>query len=197
MLPFIVGGVALVATGYGLAKVLEDDCPSVCSEEKKYIKEDLVEKFYLLNQTVFDTSYQEFQSIIEKIKNLELDTKEVIVLKKNFPENEEHQEKIDNVAEKLYTLLYKSDKIFKEHLLEVSNIVKISNDYDSYSKSAKEIVSNTLVLAGIINDILNVKLVNENDKPTKNSKKLILEVKRVLKNFEDEFLIQGFTVSHF
>ena len=26
MIPFIIGGVALAATGYGVAKLLEDDC---------------------------------------------------------------------------------------------------------------------------------------------------------------------------
>lgn len=34
MIPFIIGGVALAATGYGVAKLLEDDC--ICSKSIEY-----------------------------------------------------------------------------------------------------------------------------------------------------------------
>jgi len=54
IIPFIIGGVALAATGYGVAKLLEDDCNCEKNQCKKYLIQIRIKKRML--QTISFTS---------------------------------------------------------------------------------------------------------------------------------------------
>jgi len=189
MLPLILGAVALGTVGYGIAKVLDDDCDCSSIKTKSSYRANTtkdIEQFYSLKQTVYETLYSEFVSNIKKVKNLDLDNFKEINIKSNFPQNEQYIDKINNIVEELYLLLDNCNNLFKLHIAKTLSILEVSKDYKSYSKDAKKTLSDTLVLSNTINDILNINLINQNDKPTKSSKRLVKEVQKVLDSFKDE-----------
>lgn len=63
MLRFIIGGVALVATGYGVAKLLEDECPSRSSSNVSRDDENIEEQ-----EEIKDEEVKAEQKIEEKIE---------------------------------------------------------------------------------------------------------------------------------
>jgi hypothetical protein len=221
MLPFVLGAVALGATGYGVKEYIDsdidrsmafDDAVSNIAEktidaitdfEEKYLMPDwyykakdedksdtdttftTLQNFYTLKQTIYDSSYQEFQTTLKKIKNLNIDKADKINIKNNLPIEQTHIEEITNISNDLTISLYELNLLFQKYIEKITTIVNISNDYKSYSKEASKILSDTLVLSNTINDILNIKVVSKKDKPTKSSKELVEEVKKVLVSFKE------------
>ena len=173
MIQIILGGAALTAVGYGIAKLLEDDCNCIEVKENKQSSVNSLEKFYSLKEDVYNTSYQEFQVILGQINNLSIDEPKKIVFKNNLLKTENYKKKVYSIADELYLQLNNCNILFKGHIVKVLNILESSNDYESYSKDDKRILDNTLVLSNTINNILNVKLINKHDKLTKSYKQLL------------------------
>ncbi|MEA2016811.1 MAG: hypothetical protein U9N59_00055 [Campylobacterota bacterium] len=224
MIPFILGAVALGATGYGVKKYIDSDIDrsiafddavgsiaektinAITGFEEKYIIPDwyyrssdenkndsdidvvnkTLQNFYTLRQSIYDGSYQAFQTTLKKIKHLSLDKQKKIDLNSSFPKSKINKEDILNISNDLFISLYDINQLFQTYITKVSAILEVSKDYKSYSKEAKKTLSDTLVLSNTINDILNINLINQNDKPTKSSKRLVIEVKKVLDSFKDE-----------
>jgi hypothetical protein len=181
MLPLVLGGIAMTAVGYGLAKLFEDDCNCSNNKYEQTIKYIEIDKLSVLKQNVYDTSYAEFKKIIKSIKNLNIGEQEDIVIKTN--QLIQPNQTLNNIAEDLYNLLYKTNDLFKNNITKVTNILDISDDYNAYSNKAKETLSNTLVLSSLIGDILNLKLENT-DNSIKSSEKLITEANKILTKFD-------------
>ena len=224
MLPFVLGAVALGATGYGVKKYIDSDIDrsiafndavsniaektvyALTDFEQKYLMPDwyykakdededesdidttftTLQNFYTLKQSIYESSYQEFQTTLKKIKNLNINKQDKINIKNNLPVEQTHIEEITNISDNLTVSLYNLNLLFQKYIEKTTTIVNISNDYKSYSKDASKILSDTLVLSNTINDILNIKVVNKEDKATKSSKRLIVEVRKVLDSFRDE-----------
>lgn len=179
----VLGGIALTAAGYGLAKYFKDNYTYGTTEEKAATQTEL-ERFYKLKQSVYNGSYQEFQNIIAKIENLDLDNKKNITLKNTIPKTENYKDEINSTANMLYLLLGDCNDRLRESISKISDMIKISSNYPSYSKEAKKTLSDALVISGVIVDILNVDIIEEEEKPSKSSKELITQVNKVLENID-------------
>lgn len=76
MIPFILGGVALAATGYGVAKLLEDNCSEERSEsfyedynDENYekLEDEVIKKYELIQRELHNTTLIELKTALGEI----------------------------------------------------------------------------------------------------------------------------------
>lgn len=187
MLPVILGGVALTAVGYGVARFLEDECHCSKSKEIEVLNADALKKFYQLRQTVFETSYTKLEAMLNEIQNLNIEDKVEIVFTNVLPKTNVYHPKVEKVASQLYILLEQCHSLFEPYVSKVSDILRVSNNYTAYSKEAKNTLSDALMLSHVISDILNVELIDTNNQPIESSEQLIEEIQKMIEEtFKEE-----------
>ncbi len=192
MLPLIIGGVALAATGYGVRMLMEDE-PCIClepskgeeeKERKRKEKEENKNKKRSKVLVMYDNKLEEFyktkirklHSTLEKIDSLDFEYKE-----REFKNREENFIMLLDLNSKKYASvnLSKKDvkkvkkymkilKDFEEYfdleLEELSKLLEKSNDYESYSKSEKNFIQKLLYLNNVIENILDTNVLEMKDK---------------------------------
>lgn len=134
MIPFILGGVALAATGYGVAKLLEDDCVNnksiddsfkndKATEEKTKLfhvnlydeetqEDEAIEKYELAKIELYNTSLMELRTALSDIENLD---REIFILTLAFEHKvypfEELSDEIKQTFEKYTNILQKTKRV--------------------------------------------------------------------------------------
>ena len=185
MIPVVLGGIALTAVGYGIAKVLEDECDCFTTTKTAPTKDNTLEEFYIFSNDVLNSSYKDFQEILKNVQNLNLDEPKEIKTNQSYPKTDDNIEKINHVADDLYKLLDYCNTLFRENIVKLNNIVNVSTVYNSYSQNAKNLFSATVALENIISDILYTNVINKNDKPSKSTKKLVKEINKLIDTFKE------------
>ncbi len=188
MLPLIIGGVALAATGYGVRMLMEDE-PCIClepskGEEEKERKRKEKNKQRSRVLVAYDNKLEEFyetkirklHSTLEKIDSLDFEYKEREF--KNGVENfrmflDISSEKYASVnltkkdvqkVKKYMKILKDFEEYFDLELEELSKLLEKSNDYESYSKSKKNFIKKLLYLNNLIENILDTNVLEVKDK---------------------------------
>ena len=155
---------------------------SITKDTKTSIILSSVEEFYSLKDDIANNSYKEFEAVISKIKNIDVKIVQ-IELKNNQPSANLYKNKLDSVSKELSKKLVILDNLFTTHIKKLKQIVSSCDDFNHISHSDKNTISDTMVLANSIADILNIKLVSKKDKPTKKSIKLVTEIDKVIDQF--------------
>ena len=161
-----------------------DDKESSKTTHKEKTK-SLLEDFYALRKKVYKGSYKEFISIIEKIKNIKLEADEV-KLSEKIPKHDTYKEEINQRASELYIKLGGFDEMLKSYNKKISTNLLVSDDFEVYLPEAKQIISDAMVVANTISDLLNVQVVSKKGKASKSSYRLLQESDKILYNLTRE-----------
>lgn len=141
MIPFIIGGVALAATDYGVAKLLEVDCScdknsdsyfvDLDSENGEVQEDEFIKKYELAKVELYNTAFMELKVALSEIDNLD---KEISIttheLEKAVYPFEELTDDIKNSFEQFTDILNKTEDYINSKLdsldLLLMKMIKVS-----------------------------------------------------------------------
>lgn len=184
MLPFILGGVALAVTGYGIAKLFEDDVPCLKSSIDSYSQSDstdVIDRFEDVKSKFCGTTLKELQTAFNEIKNLEKDSD--ILVCESSDNQYDSLTLIDNVAnqvDKYITLLEKAQSFISTQLDGLDKLIMKSNDYEVYSDEEKEFVQKLIDLNNIIVKAIQSKITLDGETIARDVKRAFGKIEVVL-----------------
>lgn len=184
MIPFILGGVALAATGYGVAKLLEDDCVSnrsvndsfendKATEEKtkpfhvnlydeETQEDEAIEKYELAKIELYNTSLMELRTALSEIENLD---REIFIPTLAFEQKvypfEELTDEIKQSFEKYTNILQKTKKYVDDKLDTLDSIIISENNYEKYSDEDKNLVDNLMHICTLVDKATQSQTTND------------------------------------
>ena len=173
MIPFILGGVALAATGYGLAKLLEEDCncdkksepffKDLDNESYEAQENELIEKFELAKIELYNTSFIELRTALSEIDNL---NKEVPItsheLEKTIYPFKELTDDMKHSFEQFTEILSKTKDYINSKLDSLDSIIVNESNYEKYSDEDKRLVDELVKLLKLIEKVSISEIINNN-----------------------------------
>lgn len=159
MLPLVLGGVALAATGYGIAKLFEDDCD--CSfgnnhtnnenphdEQKDEMSpetQEMMESITIYEKAkseLYRVSLKELETALGELNNFTRDVGKVahtVDFQYNFTTiKDDIKEEFEKYAE----ILTMTQKYIDTNLDKLDTIIIDSNDFTAYGDDDKEFITN-------------------------------------------------------
>jgi hypothetical protein len=186
MLPFILGGVALAVTGYGMAKLFEDDVPCLKSSIDSYSQSDstdVMDRFEDVKSKLCEVTLKELQTAFNEIKNLEKDI-EISICKPI--ENQYNfltlNDDVQDVLDKYITMLEDTQSFIDIQLDKLDELIMKSNDYETYSDEEKEFVQKLIDLNNIIVETTQSKITLDGETIARDVKRAFGKIEVVLKN---------------
>lgn len=191
MIPFIIGGVALAATGYGLAKLLEDDCSNNRNinygfdkneedENDKELEErtkpfhinlyddeeaqidEAIEKYELAKIELYNTSLMELRTALSEIENLD---REIFIPTLPFEQKvypfKELSDEIKQTFEKYTSILQKTKEYVDGKLDSLDSIIISQSDYEKYSDENKNLVNELMNLCTLLDKATQSRMTND------------------------------------
>ena len=160
MIPFIIGGVALAATGYGVAKLLEDDCSYNQDTENEtepfYVdaEDEVIEKYKLAKIQLYNTTLIELRTALAEINNL---NKNIAITSLNFEKVvypfEELTDDIKQSFEKFTNILYNTKDYINSKLDSLDLIIVNESNYEKYSDDEKFLVDNLMKISNLVDKV--------------------------------------------
>lgn len=183
MLPFILGGVALAVTGYGIGKLFEDDISK--SSLDSYSLSDLVDvidRFENIKYKLYETTLKELQTALFEIKNLEKDS-EILVCEStdNQYDSLTLSDDIENQVDKYITLLEKAQNLISIQLDNLDELIMKSNDYEVYNDEEKEVVQKLIDLNNMIVNTINSKITLDDETIARDLLRAFIKIEVVFK----------------
>lgn len=168
----------------GIDKLFVDDYVSeeiaAIFQANEKIDKESIKQLSKLTQTVQEDTFKELETILKGITNLTLEEPKKINPKSDFIDTKEYNKKVYKRVAKIYNLLRICNALLKSHITKLQEITAQRDDYNEFELGDKKILSDALVLSNVICDLLNVKIINKENKPTKSSKKLIKDVYKMI-----------------
>lgn len=186
MLPFILGGVALAVTGYGIGKLFEDEVfcsKGSSSDDNTKIDLSTFQKLYTFenNDTKTDlsevlvrfedtksklckTTLKELQTALKEIKNLEEDF-DISVYEQNNNQYDSLtlSDDIVNQIDKYIGILKDTQNFIPCELDKLDELIIKSNDYEVYSQEEKKFVKNLIDLNNMIVNVTSSKITSDGE----------------------------------
>jgi len=184
MLRYILGGVALGATGYGLAKWFDEDCNKRDKPPFVEIFSDdyyLLDKFETIKQELYDTSIVELQTALNEIDGL--DFKTIIKkfrIKNPIPSTVETTDDIKQQVEKYTTILQKAKKYIDSKLDLLDSIIVKENKFEKYSDEDKQLVYTLIELFELIDKSAPITIVDDNIEFSRDVKRAFLKIEKII-----------------
>lgn len=173
MVRYILGGVTLAATGYGLKRYFEEEKiinefldtskkENHNEEEGRHFFVDLSDKpsseikepqdrFRSVKNELFRTNLRELQTALLEIKNYE---KEVFSSLYTASTNKypftEMSDEVKNKLEKFTTILQKTQNYLEPQLDKLDALLLKSNDYTSYSEDEQKLIKDLIEFENLI-----------------------------------------------
>lgn len=185
MIPFIIGGVALAATGYGVAKLLEDDCSNnknidygfdknendpeektkpfhVNLYDEESQEDEAIEKYELAKIELYNTSLMELRTALSEIENLD---REIFIPTLAFEQKvypfEELSDEIKQTFEKYTNILQKTKEYIDGKLDSLDSIIISQSDYEKYSDEDKNLVDNLMHICTLVDKATQSRMTND------------------------------------
>ena len=96
MIPFIIGGVALAVTGYGIAKLFEDDVPCLKDDFSQSDLSEVIDKSENVKSKFCEKTLKELETAFKERKNIEISIRKPIENQYDFLiSNDDLQDVID------------------------------------------------------------------------------------------------------
>ena len=198
MVRYILGTVALAATGYGLKRHIEDEIEAynICKNARKKDKQEdeeemihvnlyddefeiipelkeIIEKYEDTKRVLRQNSLRELKKAIAEIRDIEFTTEQII---SNFDyiERYDFKESSDELIKEFehYTNILQDTKNYiDKHLDKVDMIIIASDDYKTYGDEDKNLIDTFVSICTILDKIDNTKITN-------NKTTIVREVKR-------------------
>ena len=185
MLPFILGGVALAVTGYGIGKLLEDDVPCSKGSIGGYSQSDssdVIDRFENVKSKLCEVTLKELQTAFNEIKNLEKDI-EILICKQieNQYDFLTLNDDVENALDKYITILEDTQSFIDIQLDKLDELIMKSNDYETYSDEEKEFVQKSIDLNNMIVNVINSKITLDGETIARDVKRAFGKIEIVLK----------------
>ena len=190
MIPFILGGVALAATGYGLKRYIKDEIEisSIYRNFKHRKNEDneneeevmhvnlyddvfevlpelkeVIEKYEDASRDLRQSTLRELKSALSEINNIDTTTQEIIA---NFDYIERYDfkscsEELVKEFEHYTNILQDTKNYIEKHLDKLDMIIIATQDYQSYSDEDKKLVDTLLSICNILDKIDNKNITDD------------------------------------
>ena len=188
MLPFILGGVALAVTGYGIGKFLEEDekenvdNQKVGLEVRKLLEannlypfnfidkdsstdlSDVIVRFEDTKSKLCKTTLKELQLALKEIKNLEKDF-DISIYEANDNQCDSLilSDDIVNQIDKYIGILEDTQNFIPSELDKLDELIIKSSDYVFYSQEEKEFVKNLIDLNNMIVNVTSSKITADGE----------------------------------
>ena len=187
MLPFILGGVALAVTGYGIGKFLEEDEKENVDNQKmglevrklleannlfpfnfidKDSSTDLSDVMVIFEDTKskLETTLEELQLALKEIKNLEKDF-DISIYEANDNQCDSLilSDDIVNQIDKYIGILEDTQNFIPSELDKLDELIIKSSDYEVYSQEEKEFVKNLIDLNNMIVNVTSSKITADGE----------------------------------
>ena len=181
MLRYVLGGVALAATGYGVKKYFETDLSifdtfknSTSEYEQKTNHSDSsqskilaelkepIEKFEKSLNSLYTGVLRELRIAVNEIDNLSQDEfcVEFESSHKNYNFTSVNDEIIENFNKNI-EILGNVEKYILKHLDTLDTIIISSNDFAKYSKEDKELIQELIYIHKIVDNINNHEITSD------------------------------------
>ena len=205
MLPFILGGVALAVTGYGIGKFLEEDEKENVDNQKmglevrklleannlypfnfidKDSSTDLSDVMVIFEDTKskLETTLKELQLALKEIKNLEKDF-DISIYEANDNQCDSLilSDDIVNQIDKYIGILEDTQNFIPSELDKLDELIIKSSDYEVYSQEEKEFVKNLIDLNNMIVNVTSSKITADGETIARDVKRAFGKIEVVLK----------------
>ena len=171
MLRYIIGGVALAATGYGVKKYLESDINifDTFSENEQQTKhsdnsqsetlselKESIEKFEKSLNDLYSGVLKELRTAVNEIDNLSKDEfcVDFELSQKNYNFTCVNDETVQKFS-KYNEILVNVEKYILKYLDTLDTIIISSNDFTKYSKEDKELIQELIYIHKVVDNINN------------------------------------------
>lgn len=182
MLPFILGGVALAATGYGIAKFFEED--SSCSKNGYWEDNlsDIMDRFEDMKSKLYETTLKEFQIALKEIENLEKGI-EISIYEpiENQCDFLTLNEKIEDKLDKYIDILENVQDFISTEFDKFDELLMKSNDYEIYSDEEKEFVKKLIDLNNVIVKAIQSKITLDGETISRDVRRAFGKIEIILK----------------
>ncbi len=192
MLPIIIGGVALAATGYGIKKYLEEEViikskiPRVDLSEflakmdEANSPNSVLEEYRNIKLSLEKTTLNEMQNAFKEIKNLKFPTFKTLELNENN-DKELLLDKSDTSLLEEFINILSNARTMQEILLdELDKIIANSDDYDKYSEEQKMKVQEVIVLYEAAKNAINLPLTYDGISINRTIKRAFAKLKKLV-----------------
>ena len=208
MIRYVLGGVALAATGYGLKRYIEDEIAinslykgydkksTKDDEDEKPIHVDLysdefqvlpelkevIEKYKDAKRDLNQNSLRELKSALSEINNIDIDTQGIIV---NFDYIERYDFKSCNDElikefEHYTNILQDTKNYIDKNLDKLDTIIIATQDYQNYSDEDKNLVDTFLSICTILDKIDNTNITNDKETVAREIKRGYGKLERII-----------------
>jgi len=191
MIPFIIGGVALAATGYGVAKLLEDDCNcnkesgsffvDLKSENYEAQEDEVIEKYELTKIELYNTSLMELKTALNEIENLD---KEILITTLEFEKTiypfEELTDDIKHSFEKYTDILQNTKEYINTKLDSLDSIIVNESDYEKYTNDDKKLVDDFMHLCTLIDKVSHAQMTNDKIDISRKVKRWFFKIEKMI-----------------
>lgn len=191
MVPFIIGGIALAATGYGVAKLLENDC--ICEKETEpfYVElddenhdsfeDEILEKYELAKIELYNTTLTELKTALDEIKNLQ---REIFIPTLTFEKKnylfEELTDEVKESFEKFAHILERTKEYMDEKLDILDSIIISESNYEKYSDEDKKLVDNLMSLCYLLDKVTQSQMTNDKMTISREAKRGFAKIETVI-----------------
>jgi len=144
MLPFVLGGIALAAVGYGVKEYCESEgCP--WDEDDTSSKErNAFESFYTSKMHLYRGRFEELRTILLKVEHTDFVVEEGFTpVEEKLSSSKVTEEMKVQIALHGEMLAY-SGKILSHYISVLIKLLESSTDYEKYDKSQKRLVKRAL-----------------------------------------------------
>ena len=186
MLPFILGGVALAVTGYGIGKLLEDDVPCSKGSIGGYSQSDssdVIDRFENVKSKLCEVTLKELQTAFNEIKIFGKDI-EISICKpiENQYDFLTLNDDVEDVLDKYVTILENVKTFIEVQLNKLDELIVKSNDYEIYSDEEKEFVQKSIDLNNMIVKVINSKITLDGETIARDIRRAFGKIEVVLKS---------------
>lgn len=166
MLPFVLGGMALAAVGYGVKEYCDSEgCPwdEVPSSELTN-KKNIFQSLNFKKRTIYEERFkllQDYLSTIKNLKDMPLDVWENTLTEDELDDSESDSEII------LYVEIYSEvlrdcDRIFETYIQKCESLLEASSDYKDYIKDDKKALKKMYKFMNEAQGVFSLKLLDDN-----------------------------------
>lgn len=177
MLRYVLGGVALAATGYGVKRYLESDINifdtfSEYEKKREYYDDSQgeilselkqpIERFEKSLNNLYGEVLKELRTAVSEIDNLSKDEfcVDFELSQKNYNFTCVNDETVQNLN-KYTEILVNVEKYILKHLDTLDTIIISSNDFTKYTREDKELIQELIYIHKIVDNINNHEITSD------------------------------------
>lgn len=171
MIPFILGGVALAATGYGVAKLLEDNCSEERSEsfyedynDENYekLEDEVIKKYELIQRELHNTTLIELKTALGEI---DYSTASIFTSVSNLDKRiyrfETLTDEIKQSFENYAQILKRTKEYVNSNSDRLDSIIIDENNYERYSDENKIFIDTLINLCNLVDKVAQSQMTND------------------------------------